>query len=363
MEKMEIELMALFKNKKVFITGHTGFKGSWLLGLLHHLGADVKGYALKPENLNDLYNLIDGDNLCESVIADIRDLPKLTEEIITYQPDFIFHLAAQPLVRLSYDIPLDTLSVNIMGTANVLEALKQLQKKCVVVMITTDKVYKNIENNHYYVETDNLGGYDPYSSSKACAELVIDSYINSFFHIRNFEKHQKSISVGRAGNVIGGGYWAKDRIIPDIIRALISEKKVIVRNPNSIRPWQHVLEPLLGYLTLAKNQFLNPKKFGRPYNFGPLKQDLLTVKDLVNISIENWGKGEYIEHYLENAPHEANLLQLDITKAMSELKWFPKLNSAAAIKWTIEWYSQFQTNPQIIKEYTISQIIKYLKIS
>ena len=348
-----------FKGKKVFLTGHTGFKGSWLLSWLHLLGAEIKGYALAPENDLDLYNQIKGDTLCNSVIADIRDLERLKKEVLDFQPDYVFHLAAQPLVRLSYDIPVDTFAVNAIGTANVLEALRFLLKPCIAVMITTDKVYHNQEEHYFYNEKDRLGGYDPYSASKAAAEIVIDSYRKSFFNPLQYSKHHKSISVARAGNVIGGGDWAKDRIIPDIIRALTNKETIQVRNPTAIRPWQHVLEPLSGYLTLAAKQSVDAVKFAEAFNFGPYPTDNLTVKEIVEEAIDIWGSGQYEQPILKDAPHEAGLLQLDINKAISVLDWKPKYLAKEAIEKTIDWYKAYQLNPDQSFNYTINQINEY----
>lgn len=327
-----------FSGKKVFLTGHTGFKGSWMLKWLHSLGAEVKGYALAPENEFDLYHQIKGDSLCTSVLSDIRDIKKLESEIASFQPDYIFHLAAQPLVRKSYEVPLETFEVNTIGTANLLEAMKQVNSSCVCVMITTDKVYENKEWHYPYRETDRLGGYDPYSASKACAEIVIQSYRNSFFHIANHSAHQKSIASARAGNVIGGGDWADNRIIPDIIRALKEDRSIEVRNPKAIRPWQHVLEPISGYLLLACKLASSPQNYSKSWNFGPNIEDTFTVEEVVKKSIEIWGKGEYVEHIIPNAPHEAGLLKLDINASINELGWKPKLNAKEAISWTIDFY-------------------------
>lgn len=354
-----MNLESIYKGKKIFLTGHTGFKGSWLLSWLHYLGANIKGYALAPENDNDLYNIINGQNLCESIIDDIQDKKKLVDEIVKFQPDFIFHLAAQPLVRLSYTQTVETFSVNAIGSANLLEGVRELEKPCVVVMITTDKVYHNIEKDYYYTESDMLGGYDPYSASKACAELIVDSYRNSFFHPEKYELHKKSISVARAGNVIGGGDWAKDRIIPDIIRALQNNDSVKVRNPNSVRPWQHVLEPLNGYLMLAANQKKDPVHFAQAYNFGPLKNDLLKVNELVSIAIKSWGQGS-LEHIQSNDQyHEAGLLQLDITKAMTQLSWKPKMDSHEAIEWSIKWYKNIFDKTVDAKNLVLNDIVNY----
>ena len=332
---------SIYAGKKVFLTGHTGFKGSWLLAWLHLLGADVKGYALAPQNEEDLFNILRGPDLCDSVIADIRDKEKLTKEILDFQPDFIFHLAAQPLVRLSYEIPSETFEVNAIGTAYVLDALRQLTKPCVAVMITTDKVYDNKEWHYPYRETDRLGGYDPYSASKAATEIVISSYRSSFFNPSHYEKHLKAVASARAGNVIGGGDWAKDRIIPDIVRALKNNQPIEVRNPNAVRPWQHVLDPLSGYLLLGAKLTEDPIKYAESWNFGPYMEDNLTVKDLVETAIEIWGSGSFYTPQYEGALHEAKLLKLDINKAVNELGWQPKYNAQKAIETTIDWYKDF----------------------
>jgi CDP-glucose 4,6-dehydratase len=339
MEDMEmINLSSVYKGKKVFITGHTGFKGSWLLTWLHSLEAIIKGYSLAPVNTFDLYNQIEGNNLCESVIADVRDREQLKKEILNFQPDFIFHLAAQPLVRLSYDIPLETFEINTLGTAYVLDALRFLDKPCIAVMITTDKVYENKEWDYPYRENDGLGGHDPYSASKATAELIINSYRNSFFNLDYYEKHNKAIASARAGNVIGGGDWSKDRIIPDLIRALKNNSPIEIRNPNSVRPWQHVIEPINGYLLLGAKLSKHPLKYSEAWNFGPMQDDTLTVEDLVKKAISIWGSGNYLMPILNNQPHEAGLLKLDINKSINNLGWIPKWNATESIKQTIEFY-------------------------
>jgi len=333
----------LFKNtysgKSIFITGHTGFKGSWLALWLMNLGAHVKGYALAAEK-NSLYEDIEKSLNCESVIADIRNLKKLEAEIIKFQPDFIFHLAAQPLVRYSYRFPLETFEVNGIGTANLLQAVTKLKKKCVVVVITTDKVYENREQNYAYKETDKLGGYDPYSASKACAEIIVQSYRLSFFNPKDFEKHKKAVASVRAGNVIGGGDYAEDRIVPDIYRALSKSKVIQVRNPNAIRPWQHVLEPLSGYLLLGAKMFEEPIKYSTSYNFGPNKKDVMTVEELVKEAVSLWGSGKYKSDSVKSNLHEAGLLTLDNNKAKNELGWKPHYDSREAIEKTVKWYKR-----------------------
>ncbi|MBN8787023.1 MAG: CDP-glucose 4,6-dehydratase [Terrimonas sp.] len=361
MEKMvsKQSLAHFYNNKKVFVTGHTGFKGSWLLLLLKELGATVKGYALQPECEPSLFSIINAGSLSESVIADIRDINHLKKEIAIFQPDYVFHLAAQPLVRRSYNIPAETFEVNVAGTANLLESISALSNKCTIVVITTDKVYENKEQHILYKEDDTLGGYDPYSASKACTELVVSSFRNSFFNITQFDKHQKALASARAGNVIGGGDWSTDRIIPDIIRSLQAKQNIIVRNPSSVRPWQHVLEPLTGYLLLGGLLNQHHEKYSTAFNFGPLAGDHLTVKDLVKKAIESWGSGNWTDASNPGQPHEAGLLQLDITKAQQELKWIPKLDAASSINWAIDWYKQPDKEK---KEFTLQQINTYLAL-
>ena len=354
------KLQQVYKGKKVFLTGHTGFKGAWMLKTLSLLGADVKGYALEPQTKDDLFYLINGEQICDSVIADLRDKQRLQKEIVDFQPDFVFHLAAQPLVRLSYEIPAETFEVNAIGTANVLDAVRLLEKKCDVVLITTDKVYHNNEWIYPYRENDRLGGYDPYSASKACAELVIDSYRNSFFNVKNYNQHQKGIAVARAGNVIGGGDWSKDRLIPDIAKAFAVEKPVVIRNPQSVRPWQHVLEPVIGYLLLGANLAIEPLKFSQAYNFGPHLSDALPVEEMLKLAIASWGKGDYKVESIEGQPHEAGLLKLDISKAITDLKWQPKMNAQQAVSMTMDWYSEFNSNKNNIIDFTIGQIKTFL---
>jgi CDP-glucose 4,6-dehydratase len=349
-----------YKGKKVFITGHTGFKGSWMLKTLTLLGADVKGYALLPNTPNDLFYLIQGEKICNSVIADLREKARLEVEISSFQPDYIFHLAAQPLVRESYKIPVDTFEINVIGTANVLDAVKKLKKKCSVVLITTDKVYHNNEWIFPYRENDRLGGYDPYSSSKACAELLIDSYRNSFFNVKCYDNHLKGIAVARAGNVIGGGDWSKDRLIPDIVRSLIANQPILIRNPLAVRPWQHVLEPIVGYLILGMHLEINPLLFSQAYNFGPQSEDALSVEEMVKLAIKSWGSGRYvIEHQLDQ-PHEAGLLKLDISKVKSELNWAPKMMAGSTVNFTLDWYKNFNNDILNNEDFTTNQILSFI---
>lgn len=352
---MSGEYLSHYKGKKVLITGHTGFKGSWLACILHTAGARVKGYALAPE-YKGLYTLIEGRDILESVIGDIRDKAKLKNEIVSFRPDFIFHLAAQPLVRRSYSIPAETFEVNVTGTANLLEIVKDLPSKCTVVVITTDKVYENKETGQLYAEDDPLGGYDPYSTSKACTELVVSSFRRSFFNPGTYDQHQKALLSARAGNVIGGGDWNEDRIIPDIIRSLQQGIEIAVRNPGAVRPWQHVLEPLAGYLIAGKLLDTAPLLFSKPFNFGPLPDDHLTVKELVETAIASWGSGTWADRSDPGQVHEAGLLKLDISRAGKELNWQPKLNAREAIGKTVQWYKQPVSGQA---DFTFQQIKEY----
>ena len=303
-----------YHGKRVFLTGHTGFKGSWLIYILHQLGAEVMAYALPAEE-KSLYRVMYGDQFCNSIEADIRDYERLQEEIKNFQPDFVFHLAAQTLVRESYKEARYTFEVNSLGTANVLEAVKTVQQKCTVVIVTTDKVYDNKEWVHPYRETDRLGGYDPYSASKAAAEIIANSYIQSFFNTQFYNEHQKAFAIARAGNVIGGGDWAKDRLIPDIARALEAKETLVLRSPNATRPWQHVLEPLVGYLLLGAKLDSDIKTYSGAWNFGPDIKDNLTVLEVVKTALQVWRSGDYRIEAANEKMHEANLLRLDISKA------------------------------------------------
>ena len=332
-----MNLAHTFRNKKVFLTGHTGFKGSWLSVWLTLIGAQVKGYALAPEK-KSLYNEVSSQLNIDSVIADIRNKEKLIQEVTSFNPDFIFHLAAQPLVRESYKYPTETFDINIIGTVHVLEALRNLNKKCICVIATTDKVYENREKNYAYKESDKLGGHDPYSASKAAAEIVTASYRLSYFNPSEIKKHKKSVATGRAGNVIGGGDYAVDRIMPDIFRSLSSASVIHVRNPTAIRPWQHVLEPLHGYLSLASYMNSDSGKSSLGYNFGPRLNDTFTVEQLVKLAIECWGNGKYKLRKDKKAPHEAGLLKLSIHKAKQDFNWQPKWKANIAIHHTISWY-------------------------
>jgi CDP-glucose 4,6-dehydratase len=352
-----VNLQEVFKDKRVFLTGHTGFKGSWLLQILHHFGAIVKGYALAPENDNDLYNQIEGDKLCyASVVADLKDAHLLKGEMVRFEPDFVFHLAAQPLVRYSYEHPVTTFETNVMGTIHVLEAMRSLQKPCIGIMVTTDKVYENNESGAAFNEDEKLGGYDPYSASKAACEIAIASYRNSFFNPSKYNQHQKSIASVRAGNVIGGGDFATDRIIPDIVRAIEHGEDVVLRNPKAVRPWQHVLEPLFVYLALAERMLKDPVSLATAFNIGPEKTDILDVETVTKKFIQSFGKGNYTIEQNTNHPHEANLLMLDNQKIKDTLGWSPKYDAAQAIQITADWYANKE---QAASEKCLQQILDY----
>ncbi len=351
---------SIYQNKKIFITGHTGFKGSWLSLWLYKLGAKIYGYSLTPNTKPSHFEVLNlKDKLMQNYFADINDIKKLEEAIMESNPEIIFHLAAQPLVRYSYKNPIETFQVNVMGTVNILNIARSLKKLKAIVIITTDKVYENKEWFWGYRENDPLGGYDPYSASKACAEIVTNSMRQSFFNMSNFEKkHQVLIASVRSGNVIGGGDWSEDRLIPDIIKSCANNKVVQIRNPAATRPWQHVLEPLRGYLMLGEKLLLGQKEFATSFNFGPSDEGDLSVEDVLRFASSFWDKISYQIQVDLNAPHEANLLMLDISKARKMLNWTPILNSSQAIEWTIRWYKEFYEKNKIL---TINHLENYLE--
>jgi CDP-glucose 4,6-dehydratase len=321
-----------WKGKKVFLTGHTGFKGSWLCIWLNSLGAVVKGYALKPATNPNLFTIAGIEGLVESDINDIRDYSKLCTSILEFSPDIVFHMAAQPLVRASYEKPLETYETNVMGTANLLEAVRQCSSVKAVVNITTDKCYENNEWVWGYKETDPMGGRDPYSSSKGCSELVTASYRESFLKGANI-----GVATARAGNVIGGGDWAEDRLIPDILRSFEASKSVIIRNPDATRPWQHVLEPLSGYLILAEQLFINPGEFSEGWNFGPHDHDVWPVDWILDEMTNLWPGASWSLDQDDN-PHEAMLLKLDISKASTILGWIPTWALTTTLGRIVRWH-------------------------
>lgn len=356
MENMEVtQVLNSFRDKKVFITGHTGFKGSWLTYWLNQHGANILGLSLAPKTNPNLFELLGLESKCDSRIGDINDAVLVDDLISNFQPDFVFHLAAQPLVRYSYRNPIETFNTNIIGTANVLNACLKINKKCTVICVTTDKVYQNKEWEYPYRENDRLGGYDPYSASKAAAELVINSYRNSFFINGTI-----SVASVRAGNVIGGGDWTEDRLIPDFIKSITKGSHISIRNPEAIRPWQHVLDPLFGYLSLAFRLDTDSKEFEGAWNFGPITSEATTVLQVCNLLLEVFEKAQIQTDRDSNQPHEAGILKLDISKATDKLKWIPRWDTHTSIRLTANWYRQFLEgeNPEKlvdndIKKFTI----------
>ena len=334
-----------YKGKKVLITGHTGFKGSWLSIWFQELGAEVVGVGLAPYSEKDNFVLSGiGKRIKADIRADIRDGEKMKQIFAEYQPEIVFHLAAQPLVRLSYEQPVETYQTNVMGTINIMEAIHATKSVKVGVMITTDKCYDNKEQLKGYVETDPFGGYDPYSSSKGACEIAIQSWRRSFFNPEDYgKKHTVSIASVRAGNVIGGGDWAKDRIIPDCIRALETTKVIDIRSPKAVRPWEHVLEPLSGYMLLAQKMWEKPTEYCEGWNFGPEAESVLTVWEVASAIIESFGFGELKDVSDPNAFHEANLLMLNIEKAKIRLGWKPRLNAKECAVLTSDWYKRYKT--------------------
>lgn len=353
-------LETLLQDQTVLVTGHTGFKGSWLSTWLHHLGARVVGVALDPPSQPSHFEVAGLTEALEDHRLDIRDGDALKRLFSQTQPDFVFHLAAQPLVRRSYANPLETYQTNVLGTLHVLEALRALQKPCVAVLITSDKCYDNVEWVWGYRETDRLGGPDPYSASKGAAELVIRSHVKSFFP----KDGPVRVAVGRAGNVIGGGDWAADRIVPDCVRSWASGKSVQIRNPNSTRPWQHVLEPLSGYLTLANALSKRPELHGEPFNFGPPAQQAHSVLELVKQMSNHWDQVRWDDVAgNDGAPYESGLLKLNCDKALHHLKWHAVLNFEETVKMTTEWYQSYYKDPQNIRERTVTQIQEYTRLA
>ena len=345
--------------KKVFLTGHTGFKGGWLSLWLQSLGADLTGFALSPPTNPSLFEQARVADGMHSKIGDIRNLEWLQAEIQKAQPEIVLHLAAQPLVRYSYENPIETYSTNVMGTVNMLEAIRSTSSVKSVVIVTTDKCYENREWVWPYRESEAMGGHDPYSSSKGCAELVVAAYRSSYFNPFEYKQHGVGIATARAGNVIGGGDWSKDRLIPDILNAINLGTSVQLRNPNAIRPWQHVLEPLHGYLTLAEKLYDDGQNFSDAWNFGPEQADCISVLDIANKLIEISGSKSNIEiERNDDQPHEARLLRLDITKAKNFLDWRPYLNINTALRLTANW-SQFHSKNDELRNITLLQIKSY----
>ncbi|PSB15757.1 CDP-glucose 4,6-dehydratase [filamentous cyanobacterium CCP1] len=353
--------MKFWNGKTVLITGHTGFKGSWLSLWLQSLGAKVIGYSLPAPtqpNLFDVANVAEG---MTSVIGDIRDLERFQAVMKQYQPEIVFHMAAQPLVRYSYQNPVETYATNVMGTVNVLEAARHTESVRSVVVITTDKCYENREWAWGYRENEPMGGKDPYSSSKGCAELVVSAYRDSYFSAKDFDRHRVALASARAGNVIGGGDWALDRLIPDIMRAIQENRPVLIRSPRAIRPWQHVLEPLSGYLCLAEHLWHHGPEYAEGWNFGPSDEDAKPVAWIVDRLTKLWGEGASWEVDLGSHPHEATYLKLDCSKAKAKLGWTPRTSLATALDWIVEFYQAYQAH-QNMREVTESQILRFQAI-
>jgi CDP-glucose 4,6-dehydratase len=347
-----------WQGRRVFLTGHTGFKGGWLALWLAGRGAKIRGYALAPECEPNLFTAASVASALEDVRGDIRDYPKLQASITEFRPEVVFHLAAQPLVRRSYADPLGTYATNVMGTAHLMEAVRQTPGVRAVICVTTDKCYQNQEWVWPYRETDPLGGYDPYSSSKSCAEVVTAAYRSSFFPVDRLHDHQVAVATARAGNVIGGGDWSEDRLIPDLIRGFLAAQPVLIRRPKAIRPWQHVLDPLHGYLRLAEQLLAGKAQFASSYNFGPGDQDAWSVEQIAMKLAKLWGDGGSWTCDTAASVHEAHFLRLDASKAHMELGWQPRLKIEKALEWTIDWYRAWQHGEEMQCE-TQKQIAAY----
>ncbi|WP_226643255.1 CDP-glucose 4,6-dehydratase [Mesobacillus subterraneus] len=348
--------MSFWKGKRILITGHTGFKGSWLTLWMKYLGAEVTGYSLKPSSTINLFDKADIADGITSIEGDIRNGQQISDVIEKYQPEIIFHMAAQSLVRQSYDDPVGTFETNIMGTVNVLNAVQLSNKAKVVINVTSDKCYENKEWPWGYRENDPFGGLDPYSASKGCAEIITGAFRHSFYNLKGI-----SLASVRAGNVIGGGDWAEDRIIPDIIRSCIEGEFPTLRNPNAIRPWQHVLDPLNGYITLAEALYRSGDIFAEGWNFGPKDENVMTVGELTKKVLHIWGKEpNWLDDQLQN-PYEAQTLRLDCSKAKSRLGWTPLLSLDQTLEWTVNAYKQFYEGRNL-KEIMMEQIIEFEEI-
>lgn len=347
-----------WRGKKVFVTGHTGFKGSWLILWLEALGAKVTGYSLAPDTTPNLFELASAADGIESVISDIRDRQAVLNAIGAASPEIIIHMAAQPLVRESYVSPVETYETNVMGTVHVLEAVRHVPGIRSVVIVTTDKCYENHEWEWGYRENEAMGGYDPYSSSKGCAELVTAAYRRSFFNPSTYATHGVAIASARAGNVIGGGDWATDRLIPDIMRAMMREETVSIRSPHAIRPWQHVLEPLSGYLVLAEKLYSEGPRYAEAWNFGPSDADARPVQAIVEHLTSQWGDGAKWVLDGEVHPHEATFLKLDCSKARSRLGWQPRWNLERALDEIVAWYKA-AARAENMRTVTLEQIAQF----
>jgi CDP-glucose 4,6-dehydratase len=350
--------LLVWRGKRVFLTGHTGFKGGWLALWLQRLGATVRGYALPPPTVPNLFELARVDSGMESIIADVRDAKRLANELSAFRPDIVIHMAAQALVRESYADPLGTYETNVIGTVALLEAVRKVAAVRVVINVTSDKCYENREWYWGYREIDPMGGFDPYSSSKGCAELVTSAYRSSFFNPIQPNSHGASIASARAGNVIGGGDWAKHRLVPDVMRAAFANKVAVIRNPGAVRPWQHVLEPLRGYLILAGKLWEDGAKFAAGWNFGPDDDDVQPVFCLLDLIKGEMGQLRWEDHSDTHAPHEAGLLKLDTSKARHGLDWRPAWNLRRAVAATVAWYRAAHEGKDM-HAFTLAQISDY----
>ncbi len=349
---------SFWRGKRVFLTGHTGFKGSWLSLWLQSLGVQLIGYSLPPPTSPSLFDIVNVSHRMTSLFGDIRDLVKLKAAFEYHKPEIVIHMAAQPLVRYSYQNPVETYSTNVMGTVNLLEAVRSTPGVKAVVNITTDKCYENQEWVWGYRENEPMGGFDPYSNSKGCAELVSSAYRSSFFNADKYKIHGVALATVRAGNVIGGGDWAQDRLIPDILSAFGQGREVNIRNPNSIRPWQHVMEPLRGYLDLAEKLYVYGPDFSEAWNFGPSDEDVKSVGWIVEQMANLWGGNAKWSVDTGDHPHEANYLKLDISKVRKRLDWHPKLRLNDALELIIQWAKAFQDGSDM-RQITLAQLDEY----
>ena len=352
-----------WRGRRVFLTGHTGFKGGWLALWLASRGAIVRGYALDPWTEPNFFTQAHIAADVEDIRGDIRNPAALEPALRNFAPEAVFHMAAQPLVLLSYEDPIGTYETNVIGTARVLDAVRRTPSVRAVVSVTTDKCYENIEDPHHsYRETDSLGGYDPYSSSKACAEIVTAAYRQSFFPIAKLAEHKCAIATARAGNVIGGGDWSTDRLIPDLVRGFLAGEPVLIRRPHAIRPWQHVLEPLAGYITLAEKLLSsNAARYATAFNFGPYDDDVQPVKWIVERMTKFWGGKAQWKLAVDPGAHEASYLKLDASRAHTELDWHPRLRLETALEWLVEWYKAWQSGEDM-HTFALAQIAAYEKL-
>lgn len=349
---------SLWKGRRVFLTGHTGFKGSWLSLWLNSLGAEVTGYALDPPTEPNLFQQAKVADTLRSISGDIRDYSRLKQAIADTRPDVILHLAAQSVVKRGYDDPIETYSSNVMGTVNLLEAVRQLKHRCVIVNVTSDKCYENREWVWGYRENEPMGGHDPYSNSKGCAELVTSAFRESYFASDSFHQHGVALGCARAGNAIGGGDWTADQLIPDLMRAFLARKACLIRNPSAIRPWQFVLEPLRGYLMLGERLSESPSTFASGWNFGPVDSDAKPVAWIADELVRTWGRTASWTQDPASYPHEAHALKLDASKAKTQLHWEPVLPLKQALEWIVEWYRAYQSGDDLGR-LTRQQIERY----